>query len=79
MDDIIFSPIRYPHQHLYHRINRRQHFSAGHVVVVAENGEHKPLARLRLSITGERVHMAERSGFGLDQSRGGRVQKTVCQ
>src|SRR6478609_10800508 len=47
-------------QNLHHRINCRQRFAAGQVVVVAENRKHKPPALFRLPITRKRVHVAER-------------------
>src|ERR1051325_1635712 len=32
------------HHQLHHRINRRQRSASEHIVVIAENGKHKPLA-----------------------------------
>src|ERR1044071_3327241 len=67
------------HQQLHHRINRRQSLAAGQIVVVAKNGKHKPPAFFRLPITRKRIHVAERTRLGMNQTGGGRALKTVSQ
>lgn len=67
------------HQQLHNRVNRSQHFCRRHIMVVAENREHKALAGLGFTIAGESVHMAERTGLGMHQSAGRSVEKAIGQ
>ena len=76
---LFFGRILLRYQHLHHRINCRQRFAPRQVVVVAENGEHKTTAPLRLSVAGKRIHVAQRSGLGVHQATRRSIEKTVGQ
>src|SRR5262249_1116572 len=73
------APAALAHQQRYHLIHRGLRFAARQVVVIAEDGKHQPPAAEGLGVAGERVHVAESPGLGMNQSNRGSLGETILQ